>query len=148
MNRRQHLLNGLISAATSDAVSAMNDEVITGRVDPALISQWISSLAFIPRYSLKKKMWSAKFKILIFFRPTEKHLKAALTLLDMPSFSRQASLSISSLARKLCIGGCSSEVNLLVGKLSKQLGNSCQTRSREEREEVLCNIINLKRNLD
>lgn len=46
---RKHLLNGLISAATSDAVAAMKDEASTGKVDEDLIVRWISSLAFIPR---------------------------------------------------------------------------------------------------
>ena len=66
-------------------------------------------------------------------------MKAALPLLDVASVFRRASLSLSSLARKLCASGCGSEVHLLVGKLSKQLGNSCQTRSREEHEEVFLN---------
>ena len=46
---RKHLLNGLISAATSDAITAMKDEVTKGKVDEALIDRWITSLAFIPR---------------------------------------------------------------------------------------------------
>ncbi|XP_057368025.1 uncharacterized protein LOC130689027 [Daphnia carinata] len=121
---RKHLLNGLIGAATSDAVAAMKDEASTGKVDEDLIVRWITSLAFIPR-------------------PTGKHLTAALPLLDMASFSRQASLSISSMAKKLCINGCSSEVSQLVGKLSKQLGNACQSRSREEREEIILALKSL-----
>jgi hypothetical protein len=64
-------------------------------------------------------------------------LNAALPLLDNAAFSRRISLSIASMAKKVCATGCVSEVFLLVGKLSKQLGNSCQTRSRDEREEVL-----------
>jgi hypothetical protein len=64
-------------------------------------------------------------------------LNAALPLLDNAAFSRRVSLSISSMAEKVCATGCVSEVSLLVGKLSKQLGNSCQTRSRDEREEVM-----------
>ena len=43
------MLNGLISAATSDAIAAMRDEVTKGKVDEALIDRWITSLAFIPR---------------------------------------------------------------------------------------------------
>lgn len=53
----------------------------------------------------------------------------------------QASLSISSLARKLCSNGCAPEaetsLSSLINKLSQPLGISCETRSREEREEVI-----------
>ena len=45
------MLNGLISAASSDAIAAMRDEVSTGKVDESLINRWITSLAFIPRYA-------------------------------------------------------------------------------------------------
>ena len=65
------------------------------------------------------------------------HLNAALPLLDVASLSRQSSLSVSSMARTICATNCGGQVHLLVGKLSKQLGNSCLTRSREEREEVI-----------
>jgi len=70
-------------------------------------------------------------------------LLAALPLLDVPSSSRphQASLSISSLGRKLCSNGCPSELSELISKLSEPLGISCGSRSREEREEVKLNPI-------
>lgn len=49
MFSRKHLLNGLISAATSDAIAAMKDEASTGKVEDDLVVRWITSLAFIPR---------------------------------------------------------------------------------------------------
>lgn len=47
--RRKYLLDGLISAATSDAIAVMRDEVVTGTVKPEVVNRWITSLAFIPR---------------------------------------------------------------------------------------------------
>jgi len=47
--RRKYLLDGLISAASSDAVAAMRDEINTGTVKPDVVNRWITSLAFIPK---------------------------------------------------------------------------------------------------
>lgn len=65
--RRKHLLNGLISAATSDAVAAMVDEVVTGTVDPNLINQWVTSLAFIPRY-ISSLINNGQHELKLFFK--------------------------------------------------------------------------------
>lgn len=110
-------MNGLISAGTSDSVAAMRDEILNGKVEANLVNRWATSLAFIPR-------------------PTVIHLTAALPLLDMPNRPQQIGLSISSLAKKLCSSACPPEVLSLVAKLTQPLGSSCQSRSREEREEV------------
>ena len=66
---------------------------------------------------------------------------AALPLLDLQPLVRphQVALSVSALAKKMCSSrDCSkvSQVTLLINKLSRSLVNACQTRSREEREEV------------
>ena len=78
----------------------------------------------------------------MFQRPTENHLVAALPLLDMPNRPRNIGLSISSMARKLS-SAPSPGISLLISKLTQPLGSSCQSRSREEREEVLLSLKSL-----
>ena len=104
----------------------MRDQILNANVDADLVNRWATSLAFIPR-------------------PTALHLSAALPLLDMPNRPQQIGLSVSSLARKLCSisSGCPAEVLSLVAKLTQPLGSSCQSRSREEREEVLLALKSL-----
>lgn len=126
--------------ASSDAISIMVEEVSTGRLEPDLLNRWITSLAFIPRFVNIHFCTYTAINPLHLIRPTEKHLAAVLPLLDIvpPSRPANAALRISSLARKISSKGRSAEVSILVNKLSQQLGASCQTRSREEREEVKC----------
>ena len=74
-------------------------------------------------------------------RLSSKHLEAILPLMDLPVASRpqRLGLRISSMVKKLCSNQeCDQllHVSIFVGKLSQTLVNSCQTRSREEREEV------------
>lgn len=78
---RRLLIDGLITVATSDAISILVDEVKTGRLEQNLMNRWVASLAFIPR-------------------PTEKHLAAVMPLLDIapPSRSANVALGISSMA--------------------------------------------------
>ena len=67
---RKHLLNGLISASTSDAIAAMKDEIITGKVDTELVNRLVASLGFISRY-FKRLIEPYCFSVLCSFFPLD-----------------------------------------------------------------------------